>query len=511
MNDVFDNSANAKMLILEKLSFGARTAEEEADILKNYFVQTDQWKRILKGEVDIIYGAKGAGKSAIYTLLQNYKEQLFSKNILLATAENPRGATVFRNIVSDPPASERDFISFWKIYIVGLLGKVFQEYDFNTPKAKKFIGTLIECGLLPTEGGLARLLKVAKDFATRWTKRRARVVTWTASFDPTTSIPIPIRTVEYAQEVDEEIGLANFDPDEVLQQANDVLQDEGFICWSLFDRLDVAFEDSKELEQNALRALFRVYNDMRGLSRIGLKIFVRDDIWRRITETGFSEASHITRTVTIKWDNESLLNLAVRRLLSNPDVVKAISVSTIEVLGSLERQRDIFYKIFPKQIDSGPNKPQTFEWILGRTKDGTGVNTPRELIHFLTEIRDEQIRRLEQGDTVPDGNFLFNRVVFKTALKIVSPRPCLQSMQNCDRQLWLSETNERSTLLRRLLNCGRFKQRKHKRWLRSLCLLDFLNHEAPRLSLSIGSPLSIATHWKWCKGRPSSIANHSKR
>lgn len=79
MNSVITDSANDKKIILEQLNFGARIAEEEADFLESYFVQTDQWKRILKGEIDIIYGAKGAGKSAIYTLLQNYKEHMFLK------------------------------------------------------------------------------------------------------------------------------------------------------------------------------------------------------------------------------------------------------------------------------------------------------------------------------------------------------------------------------------------------------------------------------------------------
>jgi ABC-type lipoprotein export system ATPase subunit len=30
-----------------------------------YFVETDQWKRLLRGEVDIVYGPKGSGKSAL--------------------------------------------------------------------------------------------------------------------------------------------------------------------------------------------------------------------------------------------------------------------------------------------------------------------------------------------------------------------------------------------------------------------------------------------------------------
>ena len=71
--------------------------------------------------------------------------------------------------------------------------------------------------------------------------------------------------------------------------------------WVLLDRLDVAFIESHELEKNALRALFRVYRDVGALERITLKIFLRSDIWRRIVEGGFREASHITRVAILEW------------------------------------------------------------------------------------------------------------------------------------------------------------------------------------------------------------------
>jgi len=54
----------------------------------------------------------------------------------------------------------------------------------------------------------------------------------------------------------------------------------------LFDRLDVAFAETLYLEANALRALIRVYADIRGLDFIGLKIFLREDIWKRVNEGG---------------------------------------------------------------------------------------------------------------------------------------------------------------------------------------------------------------------------------
>lgn len=405
--------------LLECTTFGARTAEEEADALANYFVQTDQWKRMLRGEIDVVYGAKGSGKSAIYTLLEKSADTvLFNNNILTATAENPRGATVFRNIVAAPPVSEREFISLWKTYIVSVIGRRLQELNINNSEAKDVIRELTEHDLLPVGGGLSTLLRAARKFVERFF-REPTSVTYGLSYDPMTNMPSATRTAEF----NIENPLKHRDlmsPDELLEKANAALSREGFKLWVLFDRLDVAFEESRVLEKNALRSLFRVYNDLRGLTNISLKIFVRDDIWRRITEDGFAEASHITRTVTIRWDNPSLMNLAVRRLLNNQRIVSELGVDVESIMADIEKQKKTFYQFFPRQIDIGPNKSETFEWLLGRTKDGTGVNTPRELIHFLSELRDEQIRRLERGESVPMDDLLFDRSIFKTALKAVS-------------------------------------------------------------------------------------------
>ena len=78
-----------KLHLLKQASFGARVAEDEASELATYFVETDQWTRIARGEIDVIRGEKGAGKSAIYSLLMNRVDDFFDRNILLVAAERP--------------------------------------------------------------------------------------------------------------------------------------------------------------------------------------------------------------------------------------------------------------------------------------------------------------------------------------------------------------------------------------------------------------------------------------
>ena len=81
-----------KYKIIRELSFGQRVAEEEVDSLATYFVETDHWNRLFRGDIDVIYGSKGAGKSALYALMLSKSGELFDKGTILVPAENPRGA-----------------------------------------------------------------------------------------------------------------------------------------------------------------------------------------------------------------------------------------------------------------------------------------------------------------------------------------------------------------------------------------------------------------------------------
>jgi len=209
--------------------------------------------------------------------------------------------------------------------------------------------------------------------------------------------------------------------DQLYDIADRALREAGLTAWIVLDRLDVAFAERRELEENALRALFRVYVDLRGLENIALKIFLRDDIWNRITSgSGFREASHITRTETIMWDDQSLMNLIVRRAVQNRAVSQQYAVDPEGVLASAASQQRLFYRVFPKQVDPGSRQPDTFKWILSRTRDGTGKTTPRELIHLLETSRKEQLRLLEIGEPEPPEDALIGSAALKGALPEVS-------------------------------------------------------------------------------------------
>src|ERR1700675_4796189 len=126
-----------KIEVLRSIAFGHRVAEDETDVLSTYFVETDHWQRLYRGDIDVIYGPKGSGKSALYSLLLSKSTELFDRNILLVAGENPRGATAFRDLMTDPPASEREFVGLWKLYIASIIHSALAEYGIKNDSTRE--------------------------------------------------------------------------------------------------------------------------------------------------------------------------------------------------------------------------------------------------------------------------------------------------------------------------------------------------------------------------------------
>ena len=408
-----------KLALLKSISFGARVAEDETNELAKYFVETDQWSRIVKGEIDIVRGDKGAGKSAIYSLLIARESEFFDRSTLLVPGEKPRGTPAFKGIIASPPTAEIEFVGLWKLYILALIGRKMREYDLKGPASEKVYHALEDARLLDREYDLAGILRVAQELARRLFKLEA--VEGGLSVDPATGFPSGVTGKITLREPSAELRDRGFmTVDRLIKYSNTALEDAGVKIWVLLARLDVAFVETHELERNALRALFRLYRDIAEHEAIKLKIFLRSDIWARITEGGFREASHITRFVVLEWSQASLLNLIIRRMISNRTLVEAFAVDREQTLRDFDAQQELFYRVFPAQVEQGSRKPSTLDWIISRCADGTGKTAPRELIHLLTSLRDKEISRLERGEAAAPAEQLFDRSVFKEALPVVS-------------------------------------------------------------------------------------------
>ena len=139
----------AKIDVLQAMRLGQRVAEEEVNSLETYFVETNQWNEIFDGHKDLVFGSKGAGKSALYALLQKRSARLSERSVLTTLAENPIGATVFKNLEVEPPPSEIAFVQLWKLYILTLLADLLRKNGMENDLSKSLIQALHQAGLLP--------------------------------------------------------------------------------------------------------------------------------------------------------------------------------------------------------------------------------------------------------------------------------------------------------------------------------------------------------------------------
>ncbi|TFV78291.1 hypothetical protein E4P39_03435 [Blastococcus sp. CT_GayMR19] len=414
--------------VVQSISMGSRVAEDEAKELAAYFVETENWRKVYEGEADVIFAPKGGGKSAIYSMLMSRESEFFDRRVLLATAENPKGDTAFAEVEKEPPTTEAEFIGLWKIYFLSLIAQTLAEYEVKNDPAAKLLAKLQEADLLPPADAPRRqLVRIAMDFVKSFFRPVASVEA-SMTVDPASGVPVVVPKITFAEPSSEQRKAGALYVDELYDFAEDALEKAGYTMWILLDRLDIAFADSADLEANALRGLFRVYRDLQTRSFVDLKIFLRSDIWESITVTGFREASHITRDLRIEWNENTLVRLAVQRLLRSESLREHYGVGHDEVLSDVERQKAFFYQVFPQQVDQGSRRPATIDWCLTRTKDGTGQNAPRELIHLLTETRNSQLTRFETGQAAPEAGAVFVGQAFKDALPAVSKARLTQTL-----------------------------------------------------------------------------------
>ncbi|WP_215406994.1 hypothetical protein [Janthinobacterium sp. JC611] len=483
MNNNDEERDMADKALLESAEFGSRIAEDEVDELHSYFVETDQWRRILSGEVDIIFGAKGAGKSALYSLLVAQKDKLrLGARTLFISAENPRGTPVFRDLTTSPSLSEESFRGLWKLYFLSISANYIRTHLTATSQrnadAESVINMLSLNGLCAPNVTLLTRLKSVLEYI------RRHVPTFEGGvIDPNTGLKITGK-ITFSEPTAEQRSLGYQSLDDLFDHLNNAFSHFRITVWLALDRLDVAFSDSDTLERNALRALFRTYLDMSSLTHIKVKIFLRDDIWRKIVNGGFREASHIIRTTTIAWDQQSLMNLLVRRIASNAEICSRAGLSKAEILSTAKSQESFFYRIFPAQVDAGQRQPKSLDWMLSRTADGTGRTAPRELIHLLLAAKEEQLKLYHLGNASPDGDLLFSKQAIRAALPVVSKarydqtlcaeypslKPYLDKLEREKTQqsreslasLWNCPVEDSSNIAEKLVEAGFFERRGTK-------------------------------------------------
>ena len=371
---------------LRAMKVGRSVAEQDDD-LDRYFIETETFRALISGEKDIIAGDKGTGKSAIYRMIQqNYRTYPELQDVEVISAFNPSGNPIFQRLARETEYSEASYQTLWKAFFLSFVGNwLLDVYGPEyTPDLKKLDALLGALGLKSQKPEVvtvfSNLLTVFKGLAN---PKRAYIDISVTE----TGMPIVSPGVEFGGDQQKrEVVYA----DDFLNVLECALKSCDTTVWLALDRLDEAFVGSPDIEKTALRALLRSYLDMGNLSKLKLKLFLRRDLFRRVTSGGFVNLSHVNAMRTdIEWNDEDLLAMLARRLLFNVEFSEAVGVSQDE-------PDKLFSILFPEQIDVGERKPNSQNWIMSRIRDGKGIRPPRNLIDLTIKARENQVRRQQR-------------------------------------------------------------------------------------------------------------------
>lgn len=102
--------------ILDRLHFGASSAENEISDLPEYYLDTDEFRRALRGEVRLIVGRKGSGKSAVFFRVRD-KVSSTRRNVVLDLKPDGYQLVKFKDRVlsaMDKGTQEHTITAFWQ-------------------------------------------------------------------------------------------------------------------------------------------------------------------------------------------------------------------------------------------------------------------------------------------------------------------------------------------------------------------------------------------------------------
>lgn len=376
---------------LGKLDLGSSVAEFDGE-LRNYFVETATFRALVRGEIDIIAGDKGTGKTAMYKVLrERYRDIKELNDIEIIPAFNPAGNPVFQRLAQLPPLSEGQYATIWKSYFLSLVGNWLLEIlDGPVSDNTNALDELLQkIGLRSADDG-------AQTVFSKLINQVKRVLSPAAvemGFSITDAgMPVLTPRIEFGEKEQAATVKAQevIQHEDALKVLDSCLAEVGLNVWVALDRLDEAFQGHPDIERPALRALLRTYLDMLEFPTIRLKLFLRKDLFRKVVHGGFVNLTHVNaKRLDIVWEEADLKALLCNRVRRDADFLGALGIDA-------KTDDQVFAALFPPQVDAGPRKASTWAWMMSRIKDGNGIRPPRNLVDLAKKAQEAQLRAEER-------------------------------------------------------------------------------------------------------------------
>lgn len=348
---------------LEKLDLGASAAENETKSLQNYYLRTDAFSKTIKGEVQLVVGRKGTGKSAIFYQIIN-KEKSSSKNVVIDLQPEGYKLLKFKEQVLDhleEGTFQHTIMAFWEyLLLLEVTNKILQmdksrhysQDNLKEPYSK--LEAAYKAESYTNSGDFSERMSRLID---RLQKKFSKII------------------------VGENVRLSSPEITGLIHETNirdlktcllDYLKYKERV-WILFDNLDKGWPSSGLTDEDVLiiRSLIDAANRLKRFfekSKVNLYpvIFLRSDVYYRLV-LGTSDRQKEAK-VSLDWtDRDLLIRLIELRIVAN-DVV--------------ENYDGDFIKLWREITTSHYKGEDSLQFIIDRC-----LMRPRFLINFINHCR----------------------------------------------------------------------------------------------------------------------------
>jgi hypothetical protein len=313
-----DSKVSIPKSFLSSLNLGASAAENEYESLTRYFMPTDQYQKTLRGEVQVVAGRKGAGKTALFMEVRNALRD-HKANVVLDLRPEGFQLRKFRDVITRSLAAgsqEHTITAFWEyLLLLEMCHKLLQK-DRNVHMTNHL---LFEPYRALEELYRTDQFNAEGDFAERM---QDLLIHLTQQFDNLESDD-PSGIVISRAKLTELLYL--HDLSALRRAVISYLQNKAGL-WILMDNLDKGWpshgvkDDDVLILKSLLEAMTKLRHELQKHEIEGFSVlFIRNDVYELLVDR-MPDRGKIAKVI-VDWDDSELLRELLRlRFVASEDI-----------------------------------------------------------------------------------------------------------------------------------------------------------------------------------------------
>lgn len=373
--------------LIRSLNFPERDAASILDAdFDAIFQKTADFELCLEDQMWVIRGRKGTGKSTLYTLFTQHRENAEKRsrgrldNVTILSGHGLsngfKPSAVDFSSIQNQMDKDTDWLSLWQAYAVIRLYQSYPEFNEISKKAK--LSSL-----------LSRL---------------------SYNFNPLDNKQWQSKHTTKLLEFSTDIKLNGYCRD-AITKLNSYLKEKNQKLWLFYDDLDQDIKENTPWQQEALGGLMRLIYDInnQSLYQIRFKVFLREDIWSNLV---FTNKSHFgeQRALLLKWDKEDFFRLAYRLAIGGSEKFKNFTHRILPLADNQldESDEEILRQALSPLWGLRRQKIQNAyvsTWVYSRLTDSSGNTYPRALTILLKNAKEFELKQT-QGKSAPTDHLL---------------------------------------------------------------------------------------------------------